>query len=175
MTSRSLSISTTRCQVPGSLTSRSGRESKTSFPIWIPSLTLSARYWTTMPSASTSSRRVVLNLLLRRARRPSRLFQTLPMVVMILHVVHLAVLTYCQRPNHAIRDCGVLQKHLRTGTAKKGAVLPANAIIDRKPRDGNSQNISAPNVLTIATAHPATTTISRGWILTIASATCQLS
>ncbi|KAE8988140.1 hypothetical protein PR003_g23152 [Phytophthora rubi] len=47
--------------------------------------------------------------------------------------------TYCQRPNHAIRDCPVLQKHLRTETVKEGTVLPANfAIIERKPRDNSN-------------------------------------
>ncbi|KAE9320330.1 hypothetical protein PF001_g5466 [Phytophthora fragariae] len=47
--------------------------------------------------------------------------------------------TYFQRPNHAIRDCRVLQKHLRTGTVKEGTVLPANfAIIERKPRDDSN-------------------------------------
>ncbi|POM71959.1 Hypothetical protein PHPALM_11403 [Phytophthora palmivora] len=47
--------------------------------------------------------------------------------------------TYCQRPNHVIRDCRALQKHLRTGTVKEGTVLPANfAIIERKPRDDSN-------------------------------------
>ncbi|EGZ30595.1 hypothetical protein PHYSODRAFT_477730, partial [Phytophthora sojae] len=47
--------------------------------------------------------------------------------------------TYCQRPNHAIRDCRVLQKHLRTGNVKEGTVLPENfGIIDRKPRDAHN-------------------------------------
>ncbi|POM69720.1 LOW QUALITY PROTEIN: Integrase catalytic core protein [Phytophthora palmivora] len=40
--------------------------------------------------------------------------------------------TYCQRPNHFIRDCRVLQKHLRTGMVKEGTVLPTNfGIIER--------------------------------------------
>ncbi|POM64435.1 LOW QUALITY PROTEIN: Polyprotein [Phytophthora palmivora] len=47
--------------------------------------------------------------------------------------------TYCQRPNHVIRDWRVLQKHLRTGTVKEGTVLLANfAIIERKPRDDSN-------------------------------------